>query len=299
MRKGLQAYAHGGLSFINNSSSVNYNKNNSVQIQYGAGVEYGLNDGLALRAGIDLYDKDASMVFVGVLKRFGTKSKRKVIVEPVPEPVIETAPEPVIEPAPEPEIIVPVVVLIQDADNDGVIDADDQCADSPENITVDDKGCSSIFVEIEGVNFEPNSFDLIWSEGAIYNIGFEKGLKLWKPLLKPNVYIAVTEISWFKQNPPYVLSEFWNNSYSQMLLVDENIKITKDCCYKLVDHFTLPESDWWNYYDPLMEKLELLRAKYSNNKEALTVMKTESQEIELYRKYSDFYGYEFYIMQKY
>ncbi len=153
--------------------------------------------------------------------------------------------------------------------------------------------------DMSNLNFEPNSFDLIWSEGAIYNIGFEKGLKLWKPLLKPNGYIAVTEISWFKQNPPYVLSEFWNNSYSQMLLVDENIKITKDCCYKLVDHFTLPESDWWNYYDPLMEKLELLRAKYSNNKKALDVMNTESQEIELYRKYSDFYGYEFYIMQKY
>jgi len=156
LRKGLQAYAHGGLSFINNSSSVNYNKNNSVQIQYGAGLEYGLNDGIALRAGIDLYDKDAGMVFVGVLKRFGTKTKRKAIVEPVPEPVIETAPEPVLEP----EIIVPVVVVVQDADNDGVIDADDQCADTPANITVDDKGCSNIFVEIEGVNFEPNSFEL-------------------------------------------------------------------------------------------------------------------------------------------
>ncbi len=156
LRKGLQAYAHGGLSFINNSSSVNYNKNNSFQIQYGAGLEYGLNDGIALRAGIDLYDKDAGMVFVGVLKRFGTKTKRKVIVEPVPEPVIEAAPEPVIEP----EIIVPVVVVVQDADNDGVIDADDQCADTPANITVDDKGCSNIFVEMEGVNFEPNSFEL-------------------------------------------------------------------------------------------------------------------------------------------
>ena len=152
LRKGLQAYAHGGLSFINNSSSVNYDKNNSFQIQYGAALEYGLNDGVALRAGIDLYDKDAGMVFVGVLKRFGTKSKRKVIAEPVPEPVIEVAPEP--------EVIVPVVVVIQDADNDGVIDADDQCADTPANITVNDKGCSNIFVEIEGVNFEPNSFEL-------------------------------------------------------------------------------------------------------------------------------------------
>ena len=75
LRKGLQAYAHGGLSFINNSSSLNYTQDHSVQVQYGAGLEYGLNNGVALRAGIDLYDKDAGMVFVGVLKRFGTKTK--------------------------------------------------------------------------------------------------------------------------------------------------------------------------------------------------------------------------------
>ncbi len=75
LRKGLQAYAHGGLSFINNSSSLNYTQDHGVQLQYGAGLEYGLNNGIALRAGIDLYDKDAGMVFVGVLKRFGTKTK--------------------------------------------------------------------------------------------------------------------------------------------------------------------------------------------------------------------------------
>ena len=38
--------------------------------------------------------------------------------------------------------------------------------------------------------------------------------------------------------------------------------------------------------------------KYTNNKEALTVIEEEENEIELYRKYSDYYGYEFYIMQK-
>lgn len=160
LRKGLQAYAHGGLSFLSNSATVEYTQDNSFQVQYGAGLEYGLNNGVALRAGIDLYDKDAGMVFVGILKRFGTKSQRKIISEPVPEPMPEQVVEPVVEPVPQPEIIVPVVVVVQDADNDGVVDADDLCPDSPENIEVDDKGCSDLFVEIEGVNFEPNSFEL-------------------------------------------------------------------------------------------------------------------------------------------
>lgn len=149
LRKGLQVYAHGGLSFLSNSSSIDFSQDNSVQVQYGAGLEYGLNNGVALRAGIDLYDKDAGMVFVSVMKRFGLEKKRKIIVEP--EPVVV----PVVEP--EPVVIAPVVL---DSDKDGVIDAEDKCAESPANIKVDPKGCSIIAVEIEGVNFEPRLFDL-------------------------------------------------------------------------------------------------------------------------------------------
>lgn len=156
LRKGLQVYAHGGLSFLSNSSSVAFSQDNSVQVQYGAGLEYGLNNGIALRAGIDLYDKDAGMVFVGVLKRFGIKTKQKIISQPAPEPVVE----PVIETVPAQEVIVPVVVMVQDTDNDGVIDGDDQCADSPENIKVDETGCSIVAIELEGINFEPKSFEL-------------------------------------------------------------------------------------------------------------------------------------------
>ena len=147
---------HGGLSFINNSSSVNYTQNNGGQVQYGAGLEYGLNNGIALRAGIDLYDKDAGMVFVGVLKRFGAKSKRKIIVEP--EPVIE----PVVEPVLEQVIIVPEVLVVADidSDKDGVIDRLDKCADSPADMEVDAQGCSILELEIDGVTFESKSFEL-------------------------------------------------------------------------------------------------------------------------------------------
>ncbi len=160
LRKGLQVYAHGGLSFLSNSSSVAFSQDSSVQVQYGAGLEYGLNNGIALRAGIDLYDKDAGMVFVGVLKRFGTKSKRKVIVEP--EPVIEPVVEPVVEPVQTQAVVIPEVVVTYDtdSDNDGVIDRLDDCADSPKDFSVDEKGCSIIELDFGGVNFEPKSFDL-------------------------------------------------------------------------------------------------------------------------------------------
>ncbi|MBT8120163.1 MAG: OmpA family protein [Gammaproteobacteria bacterium] len=160
MRQGLQAYLHGGLSFLNNSSSVDYSQNNGAQVQYGVGLEYGLNNGIALRAGLDLYDKDAGMVFVGVLKRFGIKSKRKVVTEP--EPVIEPVSEPVIETVATQVVVVPEVVVSYDVDTDkdGVVDRLDECADSPVGFAVDTKGCSIIEFNFGGVNFEPKSYEL-------------------------------------------------------------------------------------------------------------------------------------------
>lgn len=163
LRKGLQVYAHGGLSFLSNSSSVAFSQDNSVQLQYGAGLEYGLNNGIALRAGIDLYDKDAGMVFVGVMKRFGVKQKSKKIIEPAPAP----APEPVVVPVVEEvvqtqAVVIPAVEVIDDIDTDmdGVVDRLDECADSPKEFSVDEKGCSIIELDFGGVNFEPKSFDL-------------------------------------------------------------------------------------------------------------------------------------------
>ena len=41
------------------------------------------------------------------------------------------------------------------------------------------------------MNFSKESFDIIWSEGSIYAIGFEKGLTDWKKFIKTNGYLAV------------------------------------------------------------------------------------------------------------
>ncbi len=37
---------------------------------------------------------------------------------------------------------------------------------------------------MEDLPFDNEEFDIIWSEGAIYNMGFETGLKEWKNYLK-------------------------------------------------------------------------------------------------------------------
>jgi len=80
---------------------------------------------------------------------------------------------------------------------------------------------------MDDLPFKEGEFDLIWSEGAIYNIGFENGLKKWKDYLKAGCYLSVSEITWITQTRP---EEFWKAEYPE---VDK--LLTKSNNWKIMD----------------------------------------------------------------
>ena len=142
-------------------------------------------------------------------------------------------------------------------------------------------------------------FDLIWAEGSIYIIGFEHGLKTLTKYLKSQGYLAVTEVTWLKNNPPQPLQAFWNNEYPAMKSITENLQIINSSGYKIIESFSLPAEAWWdNYYQPLEEMLRIFQTKCSKNSEANQVIQQLQAEIDIYKIYSNYYGYLFYIMQK-
>ena len=143
------------------------------------------------------------------------------------------------------------------------------------------------------------SVDLLWSEGAIYIIGFEPGLTVWRPLLKPEGAVAVTEATWLKGGAPDELRRFWNDAYPAMTDRDGNVRTVERCGYRLLQQFTLPAEAWWtHYYDPLSTRVADLRTRYAGDADALAGLDEEMQEIDLFRKYHDYYGYVFYVMRR-
>ena len=50
--------------------------------------------------------------------------------------------------------------------------------------------------------FAPDSFDLIWSEGAAYIMGISEAFTTWREFLRPRGYIVVTEVSWLVEDVP-------------------------------------------------------------------------------------------------
>jgi ubiquinone/menaquinone biosynthesis C-methylase UbiE len=170
--------------------------------------------------------------------------------------------------------------------------------DKMEEENLEDK-ITPVLGDMFNLNFTEKSFDAIWSEGAIYIMGFEDGLNKWKRFLKDDGYIAVTEASWLKSNPPEELRKFWQEGYPDMKTVEGNLEIIEKSGFRVIDYFVLPESAWWDeYYYYVQKRVDTLKKKYKDNPKVLSVLTMEETEMELYRKYSDFYGYVFFIMQR-
>ena len=146
--------------------------------------------------------------------------------------------------------------------------------------------------------FGEQTFDAIWSEGAIYIIGFTEGLHTWRRFLKPRGYVVVSELAWLRSHPPAEAATFWEVVYPGMRTREENLEIIRGAGYRNVGHFVLPAESWWkNYYTPLEARIVLLREKYQGNVEATQQLDEAQREIDLYRQYADWYGYVFYVMQ--
>jgi ubiquinone/menaquinone biosynthesis C-methylase UbiE len=146
--------------------------------------------------------------------------------------------------------------------------------------------------------FLDERFDVIWAEGAIYIAGFERGLEEWRRLLRPGGYVAATHLSWLTPDIPDEPRAFWNRNYPAIRAVEENARIATQCGFELLECFTLPQSAWWNeYYGPMESRLLSLRDHYRGNDEALAVIESSGEQIDLYRRFARYYGYVFYVLR--
>ena len=152
---------------------------------------------------------------------------------------------------------------------------------------------------MEAIQFPEKYFDIIWAEGSIFIMGFEKGLKEWKKFLKPSGFIGVHEMTWLKDNPPKEIWDFWQRIYPAITTIPNMLDTIKKQGYKIIGHFPLPEDAWWDlYYNPLQKRLKKMEIKYKDNPNAMDLIKSEYEEIELFKKYNQWYGSVFYVMQK-
>ncbi len=145
----------------------------------------------------------------------------------------------------------------------------------------------------------PASLDLVWSEGALYNMGIEKALRICHGLLRPGGYLAFTDAVWRKDNPPPEVKESFELDYPTMGKIADVLAIISRSGFSVIGHFTLPDEAWWDdFYRPMEIRIEELRGKYKDDDEALAVLDRLAQEPAMHRRHSDCYAYEFFVVRR-
>ena len=161
-----------------------------------------------------------------------------------------------------------------------------------------DKRIETVKGSMFALPFAKSTFDIIWSEGAIFIIGFERGLCEWKPLIKLGGYLVVSELAWIKPNRPNEIRAYLEGEYPAMRDDNGNKEVIQRAGYQVIDSFMLPEAVWKDdFYRPYQLQLNSLKIKYAGNHEASEVLDLCQHEIDMYTKYSCYYSYVFYIMQ--
>ncbi len=147
----------------------------------------------------------------------------------------------------------------------GSIVAIDRHAPSIERLraAIAERGLSQRVSAIVGDMARPEqpcgSFDLIWSEGALYSIGLRNALHVCHGLLRPTM-------GW----------------------LDDDVAAIQEYGFELVGHFTLPDEAWWDdFYTPMETRIAELRGKYANDDKALGILDQLADEPEMHRTSAD------------
>ena len=152
---------------------------------------------------------------------------------------------------------------------------------------------------MDQLSFKDEELDLIWSEGAIYHIGFQRGLAEWKRFLKTGGFIAVTEVSWFTEERPSEINDFWLDAYPEIDTIPRKVAQMQQTGYLPVATFVLPENCWTeHFYAPQAIAQENFLKKYEGNSTVESLIASQRHEAQLFDKYKAYYGYVFYIGKK-
>ncbi len=152
---------------------------------------------------------------------------------------------------------------------------------------------------MEALDFAPESLDAIWSEGAIYNIGFSRGVREWHRFLKSGGILAISELTWLTEHRPAELEAYWRAQYPEVDTASAKMAVLERHGYTPLGYFVLPRRCWLDgYYRPLQQRFPAFLKTHGNSPTARAIVEEQRQEIELYERHGEYFGYGFYIARK-
>lgn len=146
------------------------------------------------------------------------------------------------------------------------------------------------------LNWEPGTIDLLWSEGAAYNLTFKGALKAWRPFMAKGGIAVVSEMNYFTDKVPEAVQHFMQKVYPAANTESQNADIISSSGFMVLAIHRLPSKAWWdNYYGPLQKNIASLRQSADSVMQGV-ISETE-EEMKFFKENDAYYGYSFYIMK--
>ena len=142
-----------------------------------------------------------------------------------------------------------------------------------------------------------SDIDLLWSEGAAYNIGFAHALSAWASALAPGGYLVVSELCWLRGEVSERAREFFKAAYPDMQQASTVTKLAEQTGYRVLSTYTLPRRAWLDgYYNELAPRATAL---HSHPDGAVRSFAEETLlEIDVFQRCSGDYGYVFFVLRR-
>lgn len=153
--------------------------------------------------------------------------------------------------------------------------------------------------DMRHLDLPSGSFDLVWSEGALYNLGLVEALRVCRDLLRPHGYLAFSDAVWLKPDVPPEVRAAFDAEYPTMGRVEDAVAHIAKAGFELCGHFQLPAEAWWDdFYTPMLMRLAELRETSAGDPEALAALDVLAREPEEHRRQADCYAYEFFVARR-
>lgn len=142
--------------------------------------------------------------------------------------------------------------------------------------------------------FEPESFDLIWAEGCAYIMGVENALKAWRPSLKQEGVLVLSDLVWLTDTPSDETKTFWLREYPDIGTIAKREAQAKAAGYEVLESFTLAPEAWENYFKPLEARVNALKPEMQDS----VALKDIQTELDIYNRYLNEFSYQVFVLKK-
>lgn len=137
---------------------------------------------------------------------------------------------------------------------------------------------SVMCASMTAMNVPAAGFDIVWSEGSIPFIGFERGLREWSDLLAPGGYLVV---------------------HDELRDVQRKLALSETCAYTVLAHFDLSPETWWReYFEPMKRRLAELHIAELHQSEIAEEVRLAEREIEAFDSQDGRFGSFFLVLRK-